>query len=61
VLDEAVPSGMLQDLSGEPHVGTKRADTQLGHLVGELLQKLPLLNSEWVIYGHIDRPGRANL
>jgi predicted ATPase len=22
---------------------------------------LPLLNSEWVIYGHIDRPGRANL
>ncbi len=56
-----MPSGMLQDLSGEPHVGTKRADTQLGHLVGELLQKLPLLNSEWVIYGHIDRPGRANL
>ena len=40
VLDEAVPGGMLQNFARETHVSTQRAHTQLGHLVGQLLQKL---------------------
>ena len=40
MLDEAVPGRMLQHFAGQSHVGPQGRYAELGHLVGQLLQKL---------------------